>query len=81
MHFTYKREAAICLLITKVDSKCDSGLRRFNGKVHEIIYCIWDRVGQDCQQDPAVEARGSERTPWLSKQLLRDKCRYSWIQI
>lgn len=34
MHFTYKREAAICLLITKVDSKCDSGLRRFDGKVH-----------------------------------------------
>ena len=61
MHFTHMREVAICLLIqnsdlTEFDNKCNSGLTRFNGKVHLIIYCIEDKVRQKCQGDPHVES-------------------------
>lgn len=52
--FTYKREIETCLLIlnelTKFDSKCDSDLRRFNGKVHFVIYCIEDRVSKTARE-------------------------------
>lgn len=49
MHFTHKREVEICLLIqngdlTKLDSKCTSGLTRCDGKVHLIVYCIEDGI-------------------------------------
>ena len=55
-------------------------LTRFDGKVHLMIYCMEDRVRQNCQGDPPDESRGSERTPFLSKLLLREESRCGWIQ-
>lgn len=51
-----------------VKCKCNSGLTRFDGKVHFIIYCIEARVGQNCQDDPPFE---SEKAPLLSYLLLK----------
>lgn len=45
MHFTRKRGVTIRFIdITKFDSKCNSDLTRFDGKVCQIIYCIENRV-------------------------------------
>lgn len=52
MHYIHKREVAISLLIQnsnliKLDGKRNSGLTRFDDKVHVVIYCRKDRVRQN----------------------------------
>lgn len=37
--------------LRKFNGKCHNCLTRFSGKVHLIIYCVEDRVGQNCQGD------------------------------
>lgn len=64
VHLTDKR-VFMCFLIqksnlTKFNSNCDSGLTRFDGKVHLIVYCIEDRVRQNCQGESSIESQGSE---------------------
>lgn len=65
------REKQLCTLfiwsseLTKFNGKCDSSLTRFNSKVHLIIYCIEDKVRQNCQGHLPIESWGSNRTPWL----------------
>ena len=65
--------------LTKFNGKCHSGLTGFDAKVRLISYCIEDKVRQNCRGDPPVESRGSERTPLLSKLLLREESRCGWI--
>lgn len=81
-HFTSKREVAMYLLIsssnlTKIGSNCDSGLTRFDGRVHLIIYCL-ERVRKSCQRDTSAESCGSERVPLCHE--LRGDVRCDWIQ-
>lgn len=83
MHFTLKKEATIYFInseLTEFKGKCNSGLTRFDGKVHLLIFCIEDRVRQNCQGDLSVESQGAERTPLLSKLLLREEPRCDQIQ-
>lgn len=57
MHLTRKeKQQHILLMQRKFNGKRDSGLTRLSGKVHLIIYCTEDRVGQNCQGEYPLES-------------------------
>lgn len=62
--FTHNRETTINFIdIMKFNSKCTSGLASFSGQVKLIIYCIVDKVRQNCQGDPPAQSENKNVPP------------------
>lgn len=51
-------------------SKCDSSLTRFDGKVYLIVYCIENRVRQNCQGDPLLSHEVQKGPPYFLNSFL-----------
>lgn len=56
-HTLHLREYFIDMTeLRKLNGKRSSGLTRFNGKIHLSVYCIEDKVRQNCQGNCSVES-------------------------